>query len=284
MSENLNKKFCNGCGEKILYDAKFCTKCGFKQIRIAKDKDYISNENNFINDDSKNKFEANNQVEKSKSNIGIILLSGLFIVGLLSFLFFQNNKPNNKYLTAAADSVAVDTTYVPVDTSAYADNVPVDTSALIEENISNSSGIDSIRENIEISKNESEITLEDGDFGKNLLDNFGKIMIYGSYPNLIDIFSETSDYQNLSNISISQVKDQIIAFKKSWTIVSLHYYSIKLLSRGKAYKYSFKKDLELSSLNSNDSKIYKYNILGEMTIDSESGKLLSIKDIQTNKL
>ena len=92
MSENLNKKFCNGCGEKILYDAKFCTKCGFKQIRIAKDKDYISNENNFINDDSKNKFAANNQVEKSKSNIGIILLSGLFIVGLLSFLFFQNNK------------------------------------------------------------------------------------------------------------------------------------------------------------------------------------------------
>lgn len=246
MLENLNTKFCNGCGEKIQYDAKFCKYCGFKQIRIAKDKDYTSIENNSLHDDSKNKFEANNQIEKSKSDNGFILLSGLVIIGLLLFLIFQYKKPDKKYLIAAADSVAVDSDYIPVDTSA-AEIVPVDTSALIEENISNSSGVDSIGENIEISKNESETKLDDGDFGKTLLDDFGKIIIYGSYPNLVDIFSETCDYQNLSNISVNQVEDQIIAFKKSWSIVNLHYYSVKLLSKGKTYKYSFKKDLELLS-------------------------------------
>lgn len=103
MSENLNTKFCNGCGEKILYDAKFCTKCGFKQIRIAKDNDYSLNQNSPLNDDSNNTIEKNIQLEKSNSNNGIILLSGLVLIGFLSYLFFQNNKPNDKFLAAAAD-------------------------------------------------------------------------------------------------------------------------------------------------------------------------------------
>ena len=53
------------------------------------------------------------------------MLSGLVIIGFLSYLFFQNNKPNDKYLAAAADSVAVDTT------SAFIDNAPPDSAAPI---------------------------------------------------------------------------------------------------------------------------------------------------------
>ena len=122
--------------------------------------------------------------------------------------------------------------------------------------------------------------LDDGGYGKNLLDDLSNILIYRSYPNLSDVFSETCNYLNLSNLSIKQIREQLELFDKNWIINVINFYSVNMLSTGSKSKYSFKQDLELQSVNTNDLKIYKYRIDGEMIIDSESGKIISINEIK----
>ena len=274
MSEILNTKFCNGCGEKILYDAKFCTKCGFKQIRIAKDKDYISNENNSLNDDYNNKFETNKQLEKSKSNIGIILLSGLVIVGLLSYLYFQNNKPNNKYLTAAADSVAVDTT------SVYADNVPIDTVSSIIANDSVSVALESDNG----LDNESNSSTDEDNIGRKLLMRFSQLNIEGNYENFEEIFGAKIEFHNMKDATIAQVKADIINYKRKWSIVSENLVSVDLVTTQRYFDlYHYEKELQLKR-NPDNGNLYNYKISGEMLIDNESGKIVSLKDLKTIKV
>ena len=274
MSDNLNTKFCNGCGEKILYDAKFCTKCGFKQIRIAKEKDYSLNENNSLNDDSNNTIEKNIQLEKSNSNIGIILLSGLVIIGFLSYLFFQNNKPNDKYLAAAADSVAVDTT------SAYADNVLVDTVSSIVAN-------DSIPVALESDNgvnNENNSSTDEDNIGRKLLIRFSQLNIEGNYENFEEIFGAKIEFHNLKDATIAQVKADIINYKRKWSIVSENLVSVDLVATQEYFDlYHYEKELQLKR-NPDNGKLYNYKISGEMLIDNESGKIVSLKDLKTIKV
>jgi len=66
--------------------------------------------------------------------------------------------------------------------------------------------------------------LDDGGYGKNLLDDLSNILIYRSYPNLSDVFSETCNYLNLSNLSIKQIREQLELFDKNWITNVINFY------------------------------------------------------------
>ena len=274
MSDNLNIKFCNGCGEKIPFDAKYCTKCGFKQIRIAENKDYISNVNNSIDYDSQNKLDAKNQIEKSKSNIGIILIIGLVIVGFLFYLFFQNYKTNDKILAVAADSVAVDTT------SAYAYNVPVDTTSSI---VTNDSVLVALKSDNGLN-NENNSSTDEDNIGRKLLTRFSQLNNEGNYENFEEIFGAKIEFHNLKDATIAQVKADIINYKRKWSIVSENLVSVELVSTQEYFDlYHYEKELQLKR-NPDNGNLYNYKISGEMLIDKESSKIVSLKDLKTIKV
>ncbi len=276
MIQNVDK-FCNGCGEKIPYDAKFCTKCGFKQIRIAEDSVYSLNESCHSNDDSNNKFEKIIQPEKSNSNIGIILLTGLVIVGFLFYFFFQNNKSNDNLLVAAADSVAVDTT------SVYVDNIPVDTasSTVVIDSVpvvSNEATPPYGKE----SNSSNNFTGEE--FARQKLVEISEAVNHDDYTKIYEIFEEPIVFHEISNATIPQIVKEVKNYKKRWQIVDENLISVSfiLTDRRGMDIYEYEKTLQLERVPDN-GKIYKYHIKGRVIINSYSGKINYLVDEETKK-
>jgi hypothetical protein len=192
----------------------------------------------------------------------------------LSYLFFQNNKPNDKYFTAAADSVAVDTT------SVYADDIPVDTVSSIVDNDS----VPVVLESDNGLNNENNASTDEDNIGRKLLMRFSQLNIEGNYENFEEIFGAKIEFHNLKDATLAQVKADIINYKRKWSIVSENLVSVDLVATQKYFdSYHYEKELQLKR-NPDNGKLYNYKISGEMLIDNESGKIVSLKDLKTIKV
>jgi ribosomal protein L40E len=276
MSDILSTKFCNGCGEKIQYDAKFCTECGFKQIRIAKDKDYSLSESYASKYDSDNQNEKNIQSGKSNSNIRIIFLIGLVIVGFLLYIFFQNNNSNDKLMVAAADSVAVDTA------SVYADNIPVDTTSTKVANDSLSVVSNQVTSFKSESENSNKFTGEE--LARQKLFEISEAVNQDDYNKFYEIFEEPIAFHKISNATVTQIVKEVKNYKKRWQIVDENLISVNFImtDRRGMDVYVYEKILQLERVP-NNGKIYKYHISGRVLIDSNSGKINYLVDKETRK-
>lgn len=267
------EKYCNGCGEKIHYDAKFCKICGFQQIRIAEEIDSEDTESDFIEEVPIENAEDKFPIENTKSNYGLLsgVLGAIFICCIVGFLFYQNNKQSTiDKIVVPVDSVVIDT---------ISNNSPTDTRASAAIN-----NIDSTSNELRGNLDENSVKNDTENNGYQLIKDFFQVNVNGDYETLDEIFSARIDYHKLKDIPLQVVKSDIINFKRKWTIVSETLISIDLVQKSDKYDYYQYEKERLLKRNSDNGEIFKYKISGEMIIDNEIGKIVTIKDIKTIKI
>jgi len=125
---------------------------------------------------------------------------------------------------------------------------------------------------------------DEDNIGRKLLMRFSQLNIEGNYENFEEIFGAKIEFDNLKDATIAQVKADIINYKRKWLIVSENLVSVDLVTTQKYFDlYHYEKELQLKR-NPDNGNLYNYKISGEMLIDNESGKIVSLKDLKTIKV
>ena len=141
----------------------------------------------------------------------------------------------------------------------------------------------SIKIQEKITQKKNLISSKDENYAKELLDRINESIIEGDNNVLDEIFENEINFHGKKLTTLDQIKRQIEAYKKRWKVNSNTITKIKFISSNK-YEglFHYYKDYSITR-NNERGKTINYLIEGDVIIDFESGKIISINDTKTLK-